>query len=113
MHHLDENGDLIFWFLSTHTAKEVVNKFRKAIQAQPAMHALYLAQHPQLPDNYFKSAMIWDKIHSVSGLPDFERLYDEIESEYFLLWHDDVDQDGQCDLLIYTYLRYSWLVVPS
>jgi hypothetical protein len=114
MHHLNEDGDVIFTFLPTHTVKEVINKFRKAIQAQPSMQAAYLELQPELPANYFESKTLWDRMHFVSRLPVFERLYNMIQSGGLsLLWRDDINEDGQCDLFLYTYLRYCiWASPP-
>jgi hypothetical protein len=93
----------------------VLQEFRQAIAAEPAMQSAYLQLRPALSEDFFEDKCVWDVMHFVSELPAFEHLYDRLESEspQAYLWRNDLYEWGQANLFIRMFLRYCiWASPP-
>jgi hypothetical protein len=99
----------------TYGTLEIIEEFRKAIQAESSLQATYLELHPEVSATYFHRKSLWDKILHVSKLTVFERLYSMLkQGSLSQLWQEDPRENRLSDLLIYTYIRYCiWAGPPQ
>jgi hypothetical protein len=143
MHHINEFGFVVFTYPLANSALETVTDFRKALNDEPLMQAIYRALHP-LPSAFFEGKQLWDKIIEASKLAEFIEFYMMIKHKRTLspLWKHDESwhcfngilhswtaeddqwlcqlaalQEGErvdSDLILYTYIKYSiWAGKPK
>jgi hypothetical protein len=143
MHHINEFGFVVFTYPNANSALETVTDFRKALNDEPLMQAIYRALH-QVPSAFFKGKQLWDKIIEASKLTVFIEFYTMIKLHRTLnpLWRHDYNwhcfngilhswtaEDNQwlcqlaalqkgervdTELILYTYIRYSiWVGNPE
>jgi hypothetical protein len=79
MHHLNNDGEVLFSYRSTNKTLEIIEEVGKAIQAKSSLQATYLEFLPEVPTDYFEGKLLWDKIIYVTRLSVFERLYSMLE----------------------------------
>jgi hypothetical protein len=116
VHYLTNDGNFIFIFDKRWTILEVLQEFRQANAAEPAMQLAYLQLHPELSEDFFEDKCVWDVKHFVLELAAFEHLYDRLESDspQAYLWRDDLYEWGQANLFMWTFVKYCiWASPPS
>jgi hypothetical protein len=59
MHHINEAGDVVFTYPLSYSALEIVKEFKKTLNEEPLMQAIYLALHP-VPDTFLEGKTLWD-----------------------------------------------------
>jgi hypothetical protein len=136
-HYINEAGYLVFTYPLSYSALEIVEEFKKALNEEPLIQAMYLALHPEVSDTFFAGKSLLDKILQASTLDVFIRLYMMIKHKRSLmhLWKYDKEwhcfngtlhtwreEDGQwlsqlsalqegervvSGLILYTYIKYS------
>jgi hypothetical protein len=143
MHHLNEFGFVVFRYPLTNSAIETVTDFRRALNDELLMQAIYQVIH-LVPSAFFEGKQLWDKIIEESKLTVFIHFYIMIKHKRTLspLWRHDyswhcfngilhswTEEDNQwlcqlaalqegkrvdSDLIRYTYLKYTiWAGRPE
>jgi hypothetical protein len=102
MHHINEFGFVVFTYPNANSALETVTDFRKVLNDEPIMQAIYRTLHP-VPSAFFEGKQLWDKVIEASKLTVFIQFYMMIKHNRTLNPNGDMTIIGIASMAYFTH----------